>query len=115
MIDDDLDISESIKAIIQDEGFEVVCTSNGLEGLHYLHQCSDLPALILLDIMMPKMNGYEFRIEQLKDPLLAQIPTVVFTAAGRFEDEGIYKFNATIKKPMDLEHLLDIVHQYLKN
>ena len=87
LIDDDLDISEAIESILSEEGFNVSIAHNGLEALELLRQATTMPSLILLDIMMPKMNGYEFRAEQLKDKKLASIPTVVFSAAGRFDEE----------------------------
>ena len=113
LIDDDVDISDAIQAILIDEGFHVVCVHNGVEALAYLSEHQYLPSLILLDIMMPKMNGYEFRTEQLKMPSLSAIPTVVFSAAGRFEIESAFQFTDTVKKPLDLDRLIILVKKYL--
>lgn len=113
LIDDDVDISDAIKSILSDEGHEVVCAHNGLEGLSYLRSRQQKPSLILLDIMMPKMNGYEFRAEQLKDDSINKIPTVVFSAAGRFDEEDAFQFTATVKKPLDLQRLIDLVKMHL--
>lgn len=114
LIDDDVDISDAIKAILIDEGYHISCVYNGKEALDFLNQAAVIPSLILLDIMMPKMNGYEFRKEQLKNDKLSKIPTVVFSAAGKFDDEESYKFTETIKKPLDLERLLAIVSTHLR-
>jgi len=114
LIDDDVDISEAIKAILIDEGYQISCVYNGKEALEFLDNAKSNPSLILLDIMMPKMNGYEFRKEQLKDNRINKIPTVVFSAAGKFEDEESYQFTETIKKPLDLERLLKLVSTHLR-
>lgn len=114
LIDDDVDISEAIKAILIDEGYQISCVYNGKEALEFLDKANSNPSLILLDIMMPKMNGYEFRKEQLKDNKINKIPTVVFSAAGKFDDEESYQFTETIKKPLDLERLLKLVSTHLR-
>lgn len=113
LVDDDVDISATIKAILTDEGYEVICVHNGIEALAHLRAHDKLPALILLDIMMPKMNGYEFRTEQLKDKTLSSIPTILFSAAGSFEVDNSYQFTAIVKKPLDLDHLTALVKNYL--
>ncbi len=113
LIDDDLDISDAIQAILSEEGHNIVCAYNGREALDFLTSAPEVPSLILLDIMMPRMNGYEFRAEQLKDPRLKDIPTVVFSAAGRFDEEEAYHFTEAIKKPLDLDRLLHLVKSHM--
>jgi CheY-like chemotaxis protein len=66
---------------------------------------NDNPALILLDLMMPVMNGWQFRAEQLKDPALAEIPVVIMSAS----DEDDILADGQVEKPFDIDMLLDVV------
>ena len=109
LIEDDADISEAVKSIIEEENYQVKCAFNGKEALEYLKSSDDMPSLILLDIMMPIMNGYEFREAQLDSPKIASIPTVVLSAAGKNEDLTHFHFTESLKKPLDLDTLVDVV------
>lgn len=109
LVEDDLDISEAIQSILEEEGFKIKCTFNGREALDFLKDTSNIPALILLDIMMPYMNGYEFREAQLQDSRIAQIPTIILSAAGKHEDVEKLNFRECLKKPLDLDTLIDVV------
>lgn len=113
LVEDDLDISEAIQSILEEEGFVIKCTFNGKEALEYLSDAPHVPQLILLDIMMPYMNGYEFREAQLKDPKIANIPTIILSAAGKHEDIDRLHFKECLKKPLDLETLIDVVKRNL--
>lgn len=113
LIDDDFDITEAIKSILTEEGYQIFSVSNGKEGFDFLNQATQLPSLILLDIMMPVMNGYEFRKEQLESKKFKNIPTIVFSAAGKFDEENSLQFTEAIKKPLDLEKLLKLVSTHL--
>jgi CheY-like chemotaxis protein len=81
VIDDDEDIAEGLAEFLADEGFNVVTAADGRAALDHLRR-GLRPCTILLDLMMPRMNGWEFRHEQLQDTDLKQIPIVVVTAAG---------------------------------
>lgn len=109
LVEDDLDISEAIQSILEDEGYKVKCAYNGKEAMEFLKDTETIPHLILLDIMMPYMNGYEFREAQLKIPKIADIPTIILSAAGKHEDAEKLNFNDRLKKPLDLETLIDVV------
>lgn len=109
LIEDDQDINEAIELVLKEEGLKVKCTFNGQEALDYLKSVSVKPGLILLDIMMPQMNGYEFRQAQLKNASLAEIPTVVLSAAGKYEDIDQLHFKECLKKPIDLDTLIEVV------
>lgn len=111
LVEDDLDISEAIQSILEEEGFDLKCSSNGKEAIDYLRIAPELPHLILLDIMMPYMNGYQFREVQLEDSRLANIPTIILSAAGKCDDLAQYHFRDCLKKPLDLETLIDVVHR----
>jgi CheY-like chemotaxis protein len=103
LVDDDQALREMLEEILLSEGFRVTCTSNGLEALEVL-RAGLRPGVILLDLMMPVMDGFAFREEQLRDSALANIPVVVFTAAQDW-DERI-DATAHVKKPFELEDLL---------
>ena len=109
LVEDDLDISESIQTILEEEKYKVECTFNGKEALEYLATAEVPPSLILLDIMMPYMNGYEFREAQLKNPKIADIPTVILSAGTEQQDIDKLHFTQFIKKPLDLDTLIDVL------
>lgn len=81
LVDDDRDIREILSDILEDEGYDVAQAMNGAVALTLLHE-QPPPCVILLDLMMPVMDGTEFRQRQLADPELSRIPVVLFTADG---------------------------------
>jgi CheY-like chemotaxis protein len=90
LVDDDTSSTEALCELLKLAGHDVVCADNGqkaLDKLHEDHHESDY-CVILLDLMMPVMNGYEFREEQLKDPSIASIPIIVITADGRAREKA---------------------------
>jgi CheY-like chemotaxis protein len=105
VVEDDALIREMVVEILGDVGFTAVGAGNGEEALQHLRRARLQPALILLDLMMPVMNGWQFRIEQLKDPSLAGIPVVVMSAS----DNGYVPAEGHVGKPFDLEALLDVI------
>ncbi len=105
VVEDDAHIRELVMQVLACEGFTAVAASNGAEALQYLRREYVHPALILLDLMMPVMDGWQFRAEQLKDPALARIPVVVMSAST--EDE--IPAAARVRKPFKIEALLDAV------
>ena len=80
VVDDDHDIRESFASLLTDAGMEVTVAQNGREALAVLRSSDPPPCLIFLDLMMPVMDGFEFRQEQCRDPGLATIPVIVITA-----------------------------------
>jgi CheY-like chemotaxis protein len=81
LVEDDRDVRASTTESLEDEGFAVVGAETVDEGLERLRQGMS-PAVILLDLMMPVRNGWDFRREQLADPALRHIPVVIITASG---------------------------------
>lgn len=113
LIEDDRDVRDSMRDALEDEGFKVVCASDGREALGVLRAEKVLPRLILLDLMMPNMDGFEFREEQLRHPEWASIPVVVITAEGRVDERaGSVEAVGQIVKPVKLERLLEIARQF---
>ena len=109
IVDDDEDIRLALAEALEDEGYQVRTAANGKEALALLRS-SPPPCLILLDLMMPVMNGWEFREQQLGDPALAEIPVYVISAAGNVAGAPVPK-DRFIAKPIMLEHLLNLVEQ----
>lgn len=111
VVEDDHDIRELVREILQFEGYEVVTARNGKEALERLGG-ADLPEVILLDLMMPTMNGWEFRAEQLKDSRLASIPLVVLTGDGHVAEKAkALRATHFVQKPVQLNSLLDVVQR----
>ena len=112
VVDDDEDIRSTIRDVLTDQGFTVACAANGREALEMLISGQSKPALILLDLTMPEMDGWTFRQEQQKVPRLAQIPVVLFSGhhdAAR----AAQSLNAVglMTKPLRLEGLVTLVEQ----
>lgn len=109
LVEDDPDIRESLGAFLEGEGYQVDKAENGKEGLDRLVQKK--PGLVLLDLMMPVMNGWQFLEEKKKEPPeLSKVPVVVISAVpGNPYVPGAL---ATMKKPIDLHRLMDFVELY---
>ena len=116
VIDDDLAIRVLLQAVLRRMKFDVELAEDGAMGLERVRQNGTFD-LILLDLMMPRLNGYEF-IEKIGEELPEQRPhIIVFTAAGR---RGVDKIPpdaicASILKPFDLEKFIDLIGECLNN
>ena len=112
VIEDDEEIRESLVETLHDNGHPAVGAANGKAGLELLAR-ADLPCLILLDLMMPVMDGHEFRAAQLKNPQLASVPVVVLSAHRDLDNEA-RKLGASawMQKPLKLDALLEAVKRY---
>jgi chemosensory pili system protein ChpA (sensor histidine kinase/response regulator) len=71
VVDDQSASRDMFGELLEDEGYSVACAANGKDALEYLHQAEELPCLILLDLAMPLMTGYEFLSEQQQDGMLS--------------------------------------------
>jgi DNA-binding response OmpR family regulator len=116
-VDDDEDIRKNISEMLQHEGFEAVWAKNGQVALDYLIALTedDLPDLVLLDFMMPVMNGQDFCEKKAKIARLSQIPVVMMTASGNLVNvmERIHT-GGYISKPMDIETVVKMVKEALR-
>lgn len=110
IVDDDRSIREAMGELLADEGYNVGQAGNGQEAIEYLRQKTASPCLILLDLNMPVMTGWEFRRIQKQDPELSDIPVVVFSA-DRSLTQGTTGLDAAsyLQKPLDIDLLLDTV------
>ena len=112
IIEDDEAIAEAIASLLEDCGYSAVRAADGRTGLEALRS-ETKPSLILLDMAMPGMNGSRFREEQMKDPGLAGIPVVVFTADSRAEERAREMGAAGwLRKPVDPARLLSAVEKH---
>ena len=109
IVDDDLDIREMLAEALQDQGFGVVTAANGLEAAKLIRSMASPPSLILLDLMMPVMDGYAFLRERSGDSLLASIPVAIITASHRVDLDQVGIGPRIIQKPIDLERLVDTI------
>jgi CheY-like chemotaxis protein len=107
VVEDDQDIRNALLEILPESGFEVVSAENGAHALRVARAVR--PSVILLDLMMPVMTGWEFREEQLKDPALSDIPVIVLSASGIRAIEGAL----LLEKPIALERLLASIRTVL--
>jgi CheY-like chemotaxis protein len=110
VVDDDEAIRDSLCEILEDEGHPAVGVPDGREALDFLRG-DRRPCLILLDLMMPVMDGATFRAEQLGDPRLSSIPVAVITAAGVQAASGM-RAEAVLPKPLRIENVLTVVERY---
>jgi CheY-like chemotaxis protein len=109
IVEDDDDIREALAQILQLEGYVVREAANGREALDVSTQ-HPTPSLILLDLMMPVMDGYQFRTEQMKDPNLSKVPVVVISAdASVHEKMASFGAASVLPKPISLDRLLRAV------
>jgi CheY-like chemotaxis protein len=109
IVEDDDDIREALTQILELEGYVVREATNGREALDICAK-QPTPNLILLDLMMPVMDGWQFRSEQMKDPVLAKVPVVVISADASVH-EKVASFGAAtvLPKPISLDRLLRAV------
>jgi CheY-like chemotaxis protein len=110
IVDDDRDVRESLAEVLEDHGYPSVAASNGQEALDRLRSLSNPPCVILLDLMMPVMDGRQFRAEQKQDHVLGSIPILVFSAHTNVEDASAeLGASACLRKPIELPKLLSAV------
>ncbi len=107
VVDDEQDIRQAVSEILVEEGHEVIDAGDGVEALKKLRAFH--PGLVLLDFMMPGMNGWEFRRQQQGDPDVSEIPVVVLSAFMPGEAVDAAGF---IQKPFDLSELVSAVTRY---
>jgi CheY-like chemotaxis protein len=112
VVDDDFDFRESLGYVLADSGYKVVSAADGQEALSRL-RTGPLPCLILLDLMMPGMNGWQFRTEQKQDESLRSIPVLVLSGDAKAEEEArSLDVAGCLKKPVPLDDLLDLIQRY---
>lgn len=114
IVDDDADIREALSDTLEDEGFEVATAENGAAALAYLRR-DTRPALVLLDWMMPVMDGAQFQGELSADPQFVDLPVVLLTADANAKDKAMsLGIRGFLKKPVNVEDLLGEIERYAR-
>jgi CheY-like chemotaxis protein len=112
IVEDDFDVRESLSEALRDEGYAIECAVDGEQALEYLRN-GGRPGLILLDLMMPRMSGSEFRMVQKVDPQLQHLPVVLLSADGAMEEKAkALETDGALRKPIDLEQLLKVIERF---
>src|SRR5262249_11899283 len=111
IVDDDAGIRQLVTLFLEHKGYQAVGVANGLEALEHLRDSQT--ELILLDLMMPVMNGAEFRDAQLHDSQLAAIPVVVMSAAENIDAHApSLAADSYRPKPIDFGALIGLVERH---
>ena len=112
VVEDDKHVRDGVVEGLQEAGYSVAGVGDGQQALDYLREAAILPRLILLDLMMPVMDGVEFRKRQLGSPDFSGIPVVLFTAdtTGR-EKAASMAVKGFLQKPVRLNTLLEVVER----
>ena len=117
LVDDDPDLRDSLAEVLIEAGYKVDRAGNGQEALEKLRAAAgrDLPAVILLDLLMPVMNGWQFCELKGQDPALAGIPIIAMSAAVSNDPHSPYYIAVDdfIAKPVQLDELLESLHRQL--
>jgi two-component system, chemotaxis family, chemotaxis protein CheY len=112
IVEDDDDLREMMAHMLTIEGYDAATVANGREALEYL-QNAEPPRLILLDLMMPVMDGWEFRRQQKADPEIAPVPVIVLSALDEARASNV-DAAAFLKKPLDFDRLLELVREHCR-
>ncbi len=121
VVDDDADIREAFRDFLEEAGYAVICAADGDEALTAMRK--EPIAVVLLDVMMPRMDGREFRRHQLADPALRDVPVIIITADLRIasrrmavaEESGAWDLfgdSERIAKPLEGDELLRVLQKY---
>jgi CheY-like chemotaxis protein len=113
VVEDDFSVRETLQELLEEEGFQVTPASNGREALDRLRGVAGSPRLILLDLRMPVMDGWQFRAAMRADPLLSGIPVVVMSADTALDQKcQELSVAGVLPKPVELDQLLATVHRF---
>jgi two-component system, chemotaxis family, chemotaxis protein CheY len=109
LVDDDPDLREALQLVLEMNGYAVQVARDGADALARLSE-APLPSVVLLDVMMPGMNGVEFRERQRADPRLRDLPVVLLTGAGpRAVDPALIDGAVVLRKPFDFDQLFSLL------
>ncbi|OVE76142.1 hypothetical protein BVX98_06540 [bacterium F11] len=114
VVDDEKDVVELLKFLLEKDGYVVTTASNGREALDMVQKES--PDLILLDVMMPEMDGYTVQTQLLENPQTKDIPVIILTAKGQLKDVFAMSANvqAYIEKPFDPKSLRSKIQEAIQ-
>ena len=107
VVDDDADVREALVDLLRFEGLSVDAVQNGREALTWLRDHGDTSTLVLLDLMMPVMDGRAFLAAKAEDPVLADVPVILLTAGGDYRElRGSRGVATALPKPVQVAQLL---------
>jgi CheY-like chemotaxis protein len=112
IVEDDADLRDTLAEVLRYRGYRVAVASNGAEAKDYLAE-NQPPGVILLDLMMPVMDGWEFRNSLLADPVLSRIPIILLSGAGDLlqHARGLSAV-ACLAKPVKLKDVVTVVNAF---
>lgn len=108
VVEDDLGSRQALTNVLRDRGYRVTAVGDAIQAMERLRR-QPHPDLIVLDLMMPGKDGWDFRQEQKRDPAIAGIPVVAVSAVGKLVDVDV-----SLRKPLDYDELLAAVERYVK-
>lgn len=112
VVDDEQTILQILQDLLEDEGYTVVTASNGREALAVLAKAGQVVDLVLTDVMMPYLNGWQLCQAIQTDPAFKHIPVVLMSAADKGNPNNSYKPVAFTKKPLEFEELLALIARF---
>jgi DNA-binding response OmpR family regulator len=113
IVEDDVDVRETLAEDLTEEGYDAIAFAGGRAALEHQRSTKALPALILLDLMMPNMDGWEFRAEQQRSGGLTRVPTVILSADGNVEQNmSSLHADGYLRKPIHIKTLLQLVETF---
>ncbi len=112
LVEDEPSTRDAMALVLELQGYKVITVADGQQALDHLRQ-DGRPCVILLDLMMPVLDGWGFRAQQQQDPSLASIPIVVVSADGGVPQKAAaLGASAYLQKPVDIDQLLATVRRY---
>jgi len=113
IVDDDSSIAGLLFELLKSAGFEAQIARDGQKALEVLRKMKPLPSIIILDLVMPVMNGWQFRRAQLQDPELASVPVIVMSGTAAFDREVVeLRADGILRKPVVVEKLFALLRRF---
>ena len=113
IVDDDSSIAGLLFELLKSAGFEAQIARDGQKALEVLRKMKPLPSVIILDLVMPVMNGWQFRRAQLQDPELASVPVIVMSGTAAFDREVVeLRADGILRKPVVVEKLFALLRRF---
>lgn len=113
VIDDDEDIRDALRFVLESEGYGVVEAKDGDEAISRVRDACPRCSVILLDLMMPRASGWDFRRRQLADPAIADVPVIVLSGAHRLaESAEELRASGYLQKPIDVNQLVQMIERH---
>ena len=112
VIDDEAEIVGPLVKILEAKGHEALSYRNGAEAIAGLKIAKKVPDIIITDLMMPVMDGLEFRKKQIETPRIKNIPTYLFTASARLKNISDSSFSGKLMKPVSISKILELVEHH---